>query len=274
MTVFCWREGESIRCSENAPPARFAGDARQFDLGVPPGTFHELEFFKRFNRSFGIISKDYEQLIRDGDIPNPVDDGSPIDEATFRHWNEPRVIRHRYVPLVADMDADGPTFTNPPILQRNGTHTRVIQRGTAEGHEVLLPPELDVEHTYGHKGNSGVNEGAACPDLVSNASLTLWGDEIEGGTTKGVRIACGVVVPGALNPGDGWFIERSGTGGKMRIGFTDDDGEPISTGDLEVQGTLTLAIAGGGGYTLPNTDGTSGQVLKTDGAGNVTWQDP
>ena len=26
-------------------------------------------------------------------------------------------------------------------------------------------------------------------------------------------------------------------------------------------------------YTLPNTDGASNQVLKTDGAGNVTWQD-
>lgn len=38
-------------------------------------------------------------------------------------------------------------------------------------------------------------------------------------------------------------------------------------GDLEVTGILT-----NGAITFPNTDGTSGQILKTDGAGNVTWQ--
>ncbi|NPA34037.1 MAG: hypothetical protein GXO48_03795 [Chlorobi bacterium] len=42
---------------------------------------------------------------------------------------------------------------------------------------------------------------------------------------------------------------------------------------LDVQGTgrftNTLTI---GAYTLPNVDGTNGQVLTTDGAGNVSWQ--
>ncbi|RKZ30354.1 hypothetical protein DRQ33_07940, partial [bacterium] len=42
---------------------------------------------------------------------------------------------------------------------------------------------------------------------------------------------------------------------------------------LDVQGTgrFTGALTIGA-YTLPNTDGTSGYVLKTDGAGNVSWQ--
>ena len=38
--------------------------------------------------------------------------------------------------------------------------------------------------------------------------------------------------------------------------------------ELNSDGTLTL-----GAITFPDTDGTSGQVLKTDGSGNLTWQD-
>ncbi len=58
-----------------------------------------------------------------------------------------------------------------------------------------------------------------------------------------------------------------------------DDGTNVGIGTttpsykLDVQGTGrftgTLTI---GAYTLPNVDGTNGQVLMTDGAGNVSWQ--
>lgn len=36
-----------------------------------------------------------------------------------------------------------------------------------------------------------------------------------------------------------------------------------------------VTLAGGGAYTLtlPSTDGTSGQVLTTDGSGNLSWED-
>ena len=45
-------------------------------------------------------------------------------------------------------------------------------------------------------------------------------------------------------------------------------GQVYAAGDCEIVGELTI-----GDYTLPNTDGTSGQVLKTDGLGTLTWQD-
>lgn len=35
-------------------------------------------------------------------------------------------------------------------------------------------------------------------------------------------------------------------------------------------GSITIA----GNYTLPIVDGTSGQVLTTDGSGNLTWETP
>jgi hypothetical protein len=40
------------------------------------------------------------------------------------------------------------------------------------------------------------------------------------------------------------------------------------TGDTGITGILTI-----GEFTLPNTDGVAEQVLVTDGAGNVTWQE-
>ena len=45
--------------------------------------------------------------------------------------------------------------------------------------------------------------------------------------------------------------------------------EVVLTGNIEIsQGTLSIS-----GLTFPSTDGTNGQVLKTDGSGNITWQD-
>lgn len=48
-------------------------------------------------------------------------------------------------------------------------------------------------------------------------------------------------------------------------------------GNLDTTGTTLMELNSSGlltigGITLPNTDGTSGQVLKTDGNGNVSWQ--
>jgi hypothetical protein len=43
----------------------------------------------------------------------------------------------------------------------------------------------------------------------------------------------------------------------------------FKNGNAELQGTLKI-----GAYTLPATDGTAGQVLKTDGAGNLSWSAP
>ena len=45
----------------------------------------------------------------------------------------------------------------------------------------------------------------------------------------------------------------------------------LKNGNTTLKGNLTLTN-GISSYTLPNVDGTNNQVLKTDGAGNVTWQ--
>jgi len=45
----------------------------------------------------------------------------------------------------------------------------------------------------------------------------------------------------------------------------------LKNGNATLNGQLTLSD-GANPITLPNTDGTIGQVLQTDGSGNVTWQ--
>ena len=58
------------------------------------------------------------------------------------------------------------------------------------------------------------------------------------------------------------------TNGNVGIGTSSAPSHKLDVnGTGRITGTLTI-----GAYTLPNTDGSSGQVLTTDGSGNVNWQ--
>lgn len=49
----------------------------------------------------------------------------------------------------------------------------------------------------------------------------------------------------------------------------DFDFDMVITGTLDLKPTVALTI--NSAYSLPLTDGTAGQVLQTDGSGNLTW---
>jgi len=51
------------------------------------------------------------------------------------------------------------------------------------------------------------------------------------------------------------------------------NGPTTVTNTTNLQGVVTMG-SGVTNYVMPNTRGTDGQILITDGSGNVTWQDP
>jgi hypothetical protein len=76
---------------------------------------------------------------------------------------------------------------------------------------------------------------------------------------------------------NGFALTNNGTGGGLAISNTGNIGVGIATpaekldvvGNIKTTGTLKV-----GAYVLPNTDGTSGQVLQTNGTGTLNWQTP
>jgi len=81
-------------------------------------------------------------------------------------------------------------------------------------------------------------------------------------------------VPATVSSGadSDWTIsgsnQYSAVSGNVGIGTSSPTYKLDVTGTGHFTDTLTI-----GSYTLPNTDGSNGQVLKTDGSGNLSWSD-
>ena len=138
------------------------------------------------------------------------------------------------------------------------TLASVVARGNTTGGNITFG-ELQRIYLYTTNtsiyGNiNGINLQAAGNNdirLKSNDSGGSSGDVILNTTNGGYLIAKGT---------DGVELHHNGT--------TDKKFETTSAG-VTVTGALTA-----GGLTYPTTNGTSGQVLTSNGAGNVTWSTP
>ena len=137
------------------------------------------------------------------------------------------------------------------------TLSTVVARGNTTGGDITLG-ELEQINFYTtntkiYGWTPGLNIDASGSNditLKSNASGGSAGDIIVNTVQGGYLIAKGA---------DGIELHHNGTADKKF--------ETTSTG-VTVTGALTA-----GGLTYPTTNGTSGQVLTSDGAGNVTWTD-
>ena len=142
----------------------------------------------------------------------------------------------------------------------------------------FLTAETDTLATITGRGNSTTNSiecgNYSCPSgstnqgyYVNNAGQTLIGMSYSTSATQ-ASISGGqgnhpLVVSAfsfvSINPGTAGV--NLSYGGSNRFSTTN--------AGAEVTGTLTA-----GGLTYPNTNGSSGQVLTSDGTGNVTWSTP
>lgn len=98
----------------------------------------------------------------------------------------------------------------------------------------------------------------------SPGTVTVVNDGANGMLTKQLTVkdSSGSMIFTAAPDGGDYNIEVDTSG---TLAFFGSGGQTL---DLDIlDGTLTI-----GGYTLPNVDGTNGQVLETNGSGAVTWQ--
>lgn len=137
--------------------------------------------------------------------------------------------------------------------------------------------------------NSTISGGAANQASAPNSSI-IGGYYIEASGTSSVagghrvaaqsfgEFAVGVHSSNASSPTAGSFVATD------RI-FTIGNGTStaarsnamvvLKNGDTDINGNLVANSLGvDGQFTLPSADGTSGQILSTDGVGNVSWESP
>ena len=69
-------------------------------------------------------------------------------------------------------------------------------------------------------------------------------------------------------------IGGSFTDGKCELFYTPHNGSPLSRVETTSTGVTLGGVLTAGGLTYPATNGTSGQVLTSDGTGSVTWGTP
>ena len=98
-------------------------------------------------------------------------------------------------------------------------------------------------------------------DVIAQDPLATSVPTFEGGVSLGNGTIASISLLDG-NP-DSFIISQT-----TALGLIHNTQVILNTPNTELTGDLTI-----GAYTLPNTDGTSGQVLKTDGSGALTWQD-
>jgi len=211
---------------------------------------------------------DTDKLVVEGDTgnvgigtatPNNILDvfgvSPPNSERTFTDGNSSRTVLSlrrsnssgagadnigAHIDIWAETETDG---TNAPIAQFKAIATDATA-GTIDSDVYILPyaNSIIVPEALVVKSTGDVGIGTAAP----NSSL-----HITPATAAALQID--PFNTGAGNTGEIRWLELA-AGGTNYIGFKAPD-----------------ALAGDVIWTLPNADGTNGQVLKTDGAGILTW---
>lgn len=155
-------------------------------------------------------------------------------------------------------------------LIHNDTH----DLNTAIGHQVLYWNEGDMNvglgyNSFLHKrlGTYSVALGALSGQYASGDNNVFLGAHSGGGTglhTKSGSVFIGFSAGYNELSSDKLYIENSNSASPLIYGEFDTD-------LLRINGTFQIGDPSSTGYALPNTGGTSDQVLKSDGAGSVSW---
>ncbi|PRX53045.1 hypothetical protein [Flagellimonas meridianipacifica] len=192
--------------------------------------------------------------------------------------------------VTLDKLADG--LINGQLLQWNGTEWELVEdstflanlgedvtstnnsiTGTQTG-AALVPMDLEVnvDGTTIEVDVSGLQiaDNAITNDKMADDAINT--DEIVDNAVTSAKILDGEIVDADVNAAaaiEGTKINPNF--GAQNIATTG----TLAAGNTTVTGTLSsTGITTIGANSITNVDGTNGQVLTTDGAGNATWQNP
>ena len=155
------------------------------------------------------------------------------------------------------------TSSNTIQLGADGTNgTTAISNVKTTG--TITAGAITFPNTDGVNGQVLTTNGSGIASWDTPTSIAIG--SINGtSTANGATITAGVF---SLAPAD------ANNGGILTTGNQTIAGAKTFSTDLTVNGTFeSTGALTVGAYTLPATDGTSGQVLSTDGSGAVTWGD-
>lgn len=186
--------------------------------------------------------------------------GHPGQQGTLAHWNQPIVGKLTWLPVVASMGAERPNYSREPAHIYDAHGRMVVARwGTGQGLLFLHAPELGPQHLYGYKGNSGTNDAAIFPDVVSETGLVVFTAlaESEVGNHATGIIGFGKRVPGTNKPGLGWYMTLDPSTLSAKMAHTDANGDDIAESVIRIYnnaGTWTMVFGTDATkYDMPGT---------------------
>ena len=146
--------------------------------------------------------------------------------------------------------------------------------------QVTLPYQLNVNSTIALGGSTGTagyvltSNGASAPTWQANASGLAIVDDTTTNATRYLTftdVTTGNITTGNVSSTKLQFNPSTGQLSSPIIATPLLSITGSSSGYVRFQGA---AAAGSTTYTLPSTDGTTGQVLQTNGSGTLSWTTP
>jgi len=119
--------------------------------------------------------------------------------------------------------------------------------------------------------NVNLNLNASGSGSIQTSKIDINGGELDGTPIGANSAAAGTFTTLAFDIADGGRLSTTGGDGGVALLIT---GNEITTSqsnenlELEASGTGYVSI---NGLSLPHTDGATGQVIKTDGSGQLDW---
>ena len=205
------------------------------------GGFNMMEFWQ-----------DYDGQVNSGPTQGAVvinQDGLEVDfrVETNNKSNAIYVDATNDVVYLGGYRASSPAGTDVVLYVSGTTPSDGGGKGTASG-ATVINSDLVVSGTY--RGGYDPNAGSESFQVLSD-NFFLLSNPADFGGSQIEALDSNFFVTGSIG-------SRGG----------DTPGTAVFGGDVVTSGSLSV-----GAITIPNTDGTNGQVLKTDGSGSLTWQD-